>query len=379
MAIKLEIDDLEYLLDEIGSFVEGRIAPACQRPEHPISHAVFEQLTQEALELGILPSGSAETGIALWETCTTPESVALSTGMLRLVASCCPGLAFAWHRLALANHVMRRVGADLADNSLLGEILVPVGHYGLGRSSLAKWLSCELIGEDDRTLLADWLDRDNHMTVMVARENWESVIWPVWTDGMVGWQWIERNKMRVDRLDPQHGFDELRAFRISADMASGTVYRLDLDTARVLFRSVLVLDMLGQMAIGAGALDHGFSLAMEYASLRRQGGSVIRQHPAVKQLLADIETDLSETGLALQAFASEVEAIDLARVAAARKHVHHALCHAANQVVQVHGGSGYMRDTGPEKILRDINMLRLETGGLREIDLFLDGLREAGA
>ncbi|MBK9236843.1 MAG: hypothetical protein IPO19_12810 [Rhodoferax sp.] len=50
-----------------------------------------------------------------------------------------------------------------------------------------------------------------------------------------------------------------------------------------------------------------------------------------------------------------------------------ALCHAANQVMQVHGGIGYMRDAGPEKLLRDQNMLKLMSGGTREIHTFLAG------
>jgi alkylation response protein AidB-like acyl-CoA dehydrogenase len=40
-------------------------------------------------------------------------------------------------------------------------------------------------------------------------------------------------------------------------------------------------------------------------------------------------------------------------------------------VLQVHGGSGYMRDTGAEKIVRDQNMLKLQIGGTRDAHLFV--------
>ena len=42
--------------------------------------------------------------------------------------------------------------------------------------------------------------------------------------------------------------------------------------------------------------------------------------------------------------------------------------------MQVHGGIGYMRDLGVEKLVRDLNMLRLQTGGVRDIPSFITGL-----
>jgi alkylation response protein AidB-like acyl-CoA dehydrogenase len=41
--------------------------------------------------------------------------------------------------------------------------------------------------------------------------------------------------------------------------------------------------------------------------------------------------------------------------------------------MQVHGGIGYMREVGPEKLVRDQNMLKLLAGGTREVYSFLAG------
>src|SRR5690554_7425326 len=42
------------------------------------------------------------------------------------------------------------------------------------------------------------------------------------------------------------------------------------------------------------------------------------------------------------------------------------ISHSANQVMQVHGGIGYMQDCGPEKLLRDQNTLRMIAGRSEE-------------
>jgi acyl-CoA dehydrogenase len=90
-------------------------------------------------------------------------------------------------------------------------------------------------------------------------------------------------------------------------------------------------------------------------------------------MLSDIERAHYNAELALRACARPVGELDLGMVAASRATLYEVLCLAADQVVQVHGGIGYMRDAGAEKILRDMNMLRLQAGGTREIRLFLAG------
>ena len=52
---------------------------------------------------------------------------------------------------------------------------------------------------------------------------------------------------------------------------------------------------------------------------------------------------------------------------------------ANHQAIQVHGGVGYMRDVGPEKLVRDQTMLRLATGGTRALPLLLHGLQEVAS
>jgi alkylation response protein AidB-like acyl-CoA dehydrogenase len=90
-------------------------------------------------------------------------------------------------------------------------------------------------------------------------------------------------------------------------------------------------------------------------------------------MLSDIEIARHRIDMALAALAQPVDTLDTGAVAAARANIAPALCHAANQVMQVHGGIGYMRDAGPEKLVRDQNMLKLASGGTRDLHAFLAG------
>ena len=90
-------------------------------------------------------------------------------------------------------------------------------------------------------------------------------------------------------------------------------------------------------------------------------------------MLGDIEIARLHADVALASFARPIDDIDAGAVAATRVSAHALLCDAANQVVQLHGGIGYMCEAGPEKIVRDQNMLKLQAGGTREAHAFLAG------
>jgi acyl-CoA dehydrogenase len=373
METDMDIEDARQLLDEVGRFARGRIAALASRPEWPMSSAQLVQLTQEAAELGILSSSMSQGGFGLWEHVDDEPSMAFNTGALKQIAQANPGVALAWHRMALARLVASLLGLQLDDVALPGLVLVPTGHYGLARNSLARWLQAVELQDDDHRMLADWLDRQAHATVVCAPRDWTQLLWPRWRDGRIVWQLIDRAALIVTVGAAQHGLDELAGFAVTQSTSPARIIETDLATSRLLYARVLKLDMLGLLAIGAGALERGRSLARDYASIRRQGGQLIAAHPAVQHMLSDIEITLGQVDMALAACAKPVDALDAGVVAAARASLSPALCHAANQVIQVHGGIGYMRDAGPEKLVRDMNMLKMMTGGVRDIHAFVAG------
>lgn len=371
--MNIDHEDLKHLLAEVERFAAERIAGATQRPEFPLGADMLEQLAQEAVKLGILSLSPDSEGFGLWEHSDHAHAMAFNIGALRHLGRANAGIAFSWHRIALAGELARQLGLGQSVAHALGTAFVPTGHYGLARTSLARWLKGARQQSDDLALLADWFDRDAHAATLCAPASWQSVLWPVWQNGAVAWRLVGRRMLAVESCRPQHGFDELAAFKVRDAGAAGELRLPDAESSRRLYTRVLKMDMIGLLAIGAGALVRARQMASAYAAVRRQGGKLIGEHPAVQQLLSEIEVARQQVESALAMFTRAVDESDLGAVAAARAAAHDALCHAANQAMQVHGGIGYMRDTGPEKILRDQNMLKLQAGGTREAYSFVAG------
>lgn len=369
----MDTEDLQPLLEEVGRFAQERIADLTSQPESPIEPAVLAQLTQEAGDLGILPQATAKDGFGIWEHSDDAYAMAFNTGALRSIAHANSGIAFAWHRLGLTRFVAAQLGLKLSATTLRDTLLAPTGHYGLARSSLARWLSAVELQDDDESLLTDWLDRRANATTIYARQNWTSLLWPVWSKDRIAWEQVDRNALNVVAEDSQHGLDELACFVVKRGSAPGKIIAPNLEKSRLLYLRLLKMEMLGLLAIGAGALDRGRELARDYAEIRKQGGQVIAKHPAVQHMLSDIEIARHNVDTALLACAKPIDELDAGALAATRASISPELCHAANQVMQVYGGLGYMRDAGPEKLLRDQNMLKLMSGGTREIHSFLAG------
>lgn len=97
---------------------------------------------------------------------------------------------------------------------------------------------------------------------------------------------------------------------------------------------------------GCAAVAHGISrrardLALEYACSRRQGGVAIVEHEAIRAMLVAMEVRLAAPRPVLaSALAAKIMAGDAAVA-------------TTTDAVQVLGGTGYMQDSGVEKLMRD--------------------------
>jgi len=363
----LSADDLQPLLDEVSRFCSAEMALITIRPETPASVEDISKLSQSAFEFGILPGDSQEPDFALWEQPENVNAIAFSIDALKQIASVNASIALAWHRNALARFLARSIESRLtaAQQAPLALTVISTGHHGLARGSLARWLNQKAANED-QSMLADWLDRDVHKTTVTAPSQWQNLIWPVWHNGVMSWQFLNRREIAITPCLPQHGLDELNTWQVSASLEAGVVNK----ATQQQVSSMLILDALGLLAIAAGINQHGETMAQAFASQRRQGGQVINQHAAVQSMLATIEQAQWETEITLGSLTKPLSALTVKDALMARQQLHPKLCLAANLVMQVHGGLGYMQDCGPEKLLRDQNMLRLQSGGIREIPLF---------
>lgn len=363
--------DLELFLEEARRFIHHRLQPVVSRHETVISPQLLSDITREAASLGLLPVPGQEAGYGLWERPEQAANTAFSLNFLQMTASINAGVAFGWHRYALAVAIARQANMGITSEPL-AVTLQPGGHYGLARGALARWITNHPC-DDDRPLLADWLDWQNHRCSLLAPEAWAQVILPVWEDDTLNWQLFTREQLICGVAAPQHGLSELALFPISV----GEKERLTSPWPANHYSAILAADALALASIASGINQHGSVLARNYARIRRQGGTIIRQHPAVQQMLSDITHAQWQTDTLLQSQTAPVTHLQLDQALMIRQQAHTHLCHSANQVMQVHGGIGYMQDCGPEKLLRDQNTLRTIAGGIRDISLFIDAWQEA--
>ncbi|MDE2402813.1 MAG: acyl-CoA/acyl-ACP dehydrogenase [Burkholderiales bacterium] len=385
--MSLDACDITLILDEVGHLVTKEIRPCVTPCERTMDASSFHQLMDSMGALGLFPCTEQDDTPGLWSDVDDAPAVQLSLGILRELARGNAALALAAHRRALAQWVLAACAAPpalAAPIQAAGLAMVAVGHHGLARESLGRWLAQQSLQDDDVHMLSDWLDRSAHATQVWATPGWQALLWPVWRDGVVQWRVDARHALQVQSGVAPHGLGELDTASVRhppgahVDRA-GTDPRwcstLDESTARQLMLNVLKMEFMATMAIGLGVLDGGAALARPFAALRRQGGCTIERHPAVQAMLCDISTTQQLVQSLLAQCHRPMADIALAEVAAARWNTSRALVHASHQVIQIHGGVGYMRDAGPEKLMRDQNMLRWTAGGAHNLPLLLSGLQ----
>jgi alkylation response protein AidB-like acyl-CoA dehydrogenase len=112
----------------------------------------------------------------------------------------------------------------------------------------------------------------------------------------------------------------------------------------------LALLRAGVGAISRGIARRAYELALDYARERHQGGVAIIEHDAVSDMLAAMAVRLT---LPLPAAIGERQAL------AASIGLTDAAVATTIDAVQVFGGTGYMRETGIEKLMRDAMYCRL--------------------
>ncbi len=113
------------------------------------------------------------------------------------------------------------------------------------------------------------------------------------------------------------------------------------------------------MALGAvGAMEVVFERTLEFAKQRVQFGRPIGKHQAIRHKLAEVAVAL-ETGRAITynalrlhlAGANAVQEVTMAKLATQR-----AAFDAADACLQIHGGAGYLEETGIARAARDLRL-----------------------
>ena len=356
------MSDADLVLAEVDRFARREIEPRVERPERPIGADEVAAVIGAADALGLAGSDDEPSGLGLWEDVGGAQTLAI----LRRLGRASAAIALALHQRALARAIARRVGIA-APSPLLA---IAWGRHGLGRDAAARMLAGAPLATDDVDLLAAVWARDVPR-VITSDDRWAAIALPVIAaDGTLAWEVWPRASVVVTPAPHAHGLDELVTATIAPRAAPSL--RADGATAHAVWAFALAATALGHVAIACGAVEHGYSLARAYAAHRVQGGGPIDRHDAVRLLLARGSTALDTSFAAALAAAARDDG-PAATIAAfgARAEAMPALAAAANDALQAFGGLGYMRDTGAEKVVRDVNHLRALGGSPGELALII--------
>jgi len=120
--------------------------------------------------------------------------------------------------------------------------------------------------------------------------------------------------------------------------------------------SALALLRAGTAAIAHGIARRAYEMALEYAQVRQQGGVAIIEHDAVADMLSAMAVRLACWP---QIAADQGSEIDQAQALAVKIAATDAAVASTTDAVQVFGGTGYMVETGIEKLMRDAKYCQL--------------------
>ncbi len=362
------IPEQDAWLAEVHRFLSRTVDPAVARPEAPIGPVALAALLAEAESLGLCGSDEEPTGLAPWEGLGGGGPGA-TLAVLTRVSRSSTALALVVHQRALARSVARRASlVGLVGGPL---VIAPEASHGLGRSALAGALLDAPLDDEDRALLADAF-AENAARVLPLDPGFSGLLTPCLArDGALTWQLHAREQLRVTTHAPAHGLDELVTVELRP-REPGKMATVPADVARTLVGETLLAHQLALVALSLGAVQRAYDQARRFASERHQGGKVIDRHAAVLGLLGRARATICGVGAQLDALSGQVLTLAEGPLALGlRARAQPELAAAANAAMQVFGGLGYLRDTGLEKVVRDVNCLRALAGSPRELELIV--------
>ncbi|HUO37694.1 MAG TPA: acyl-CoA dehydrogenase family protein [Mycobacterium sp.] len=132
-------------------------------------------------------------------------------------------------------------------------------------------------------------------------------------------------------------------------------------------------------ACSLGGAQAAYDKAVTYLRDREAFGAKLIDEPTVRFTLADMATGLETSRLLLWRAASALDEDDPDKVelcAMAKRYVSDTCYEVADKALQLHGGYGYLREYGVEKIVRDLRVHRI-LEGTNEIMRVVIGRAEA--
>lgn len=352
----LEVDsDTHDIVDQVGRFAARQLKICRERPETELDHAALARFAGEAEDMGLL-GGGPEADYGLWFAADR-AALGQGIGILRTLGAVSGEAALHVHWEALSARVLTDTGVTEGHGPR--PWLRLAGGPGWPAEALTAWCRGGLDSAGYRRLRT-WWDPEDGLLLLAPRDR-RAILLPVIDDaGTAFWSRRALPEPAADSLIPLHAPAGWSGRRLSLGAEAQPRRLAGLDAAR--WHELWALSGAGLIAVGLGILDDLDARAREYARGRRQGGIAIQGHAAVQQLLAELSLARHQGEALLNSLLRPAAEPLWYRVARARAVLHPAFCRAANAAMQVHGGTGYMRDTGIEGGVRMQNVLRCLNG-----------------
>jgi len=128
--------------------------------------------------------------------------------------------------------------------------------------------------------------------------------------------------------------------------------------------SLLATGRIGIAAQAVGIAQAALDSGLAYAKERQQFGKPIAEYQAIQWKLADMATEIDAARLLVRQAALMKDAgLDYTRQASqAKLYASELATRAAGHAIQIHGGYGYIRDFGVERLYRDAKATELYEG-----------------
>jgi alkylation response protein AidB-like acyl-CoA dehydrogenase len=196
----------------------------------------------------------------------------------------------------------------------------------------------------------------------------------------------------VTKTDPDAGYDGFTLFLVPMD-APGVVREQKLqklgmhasDTALLAFQDVRVPEsaVLGQVGKGfyhimwelqgerligaAGAVagaQHVFEQTLEFAKERKAFGRSIGQFQVIRHKFAEMATKIETARQMVYMTAWRVQNGDypVREISIAKLYASRIAVEVADECIQIHGGAGFMKEYGVERVWRDLRLNRIGAG-----------------
>lgn len=362
--------DLDEFFTYLNDFLNKSIKDSYQSTEFIVDQQTLLKHVKDIKEFGLIPDPeSLQNDFSIWNF-QEEESQSRLQNLISLIylGSINGGLSYLVHQSSLSAYIQMYLKTlNLEHPYILNEpfFVILQGNYGLGRNLLAKFLYKKDLSKEEKKHLREYFNYPNPITIQIPEFINDFAFFTLEKDADDFTLNLAKIHDKIT-LYPSHGLDEIPTVDAKYEILDSISVPIDF------YINLLTKEILAILSISTGRLIHALQKALKYTHERIQGGRIIYTYPAIQNLLynADsiIELSINSLYACCDIFTPHELLLKVLRI---KKQIFPLLLQGASDCLQTHGGYGYMKDYGLEKVYRDINHFKQFLGTSNEISLFL--------